>query len=230
MNISKETLAILRNFSTINPGIVVKAGSLIKTQNPESKDARGAATGVVTAAANVEEVFPRDFAIANLSKFLNVVDLFEDPQIEFDETDVIIRDSSGKKSTVRYANSSLISHPPYDKSIQLPTVDVEFDISDHHFATVVKAASNLESPHVAFIGDGETVVMSTFNGDRLQADKFSVQLGETDKTFRAVVKIEYLKMIRQDYHISYCKKGFIEFKGTPSYWMGVIGNKSSFEE
>ena len=52
MKISNETVAMLKNFSTINPNIVVKAGNVIKTIS-EAKN--------ILATANVAESFPQDF-------------------------------------------------------------------------------------------------------------------------------------------------------------------------
>ena len=74
MKLSKKTLAILKNFATINQSIVVKPGNKLETIS-NVKD--------VFAKVEVEETFENNFAIYDLNEFLGVVSLFEDPDFEF---------------------------------------------------------------------------------------------------------------------------------------------------
>ena len=68
VTLSKTTLAILKNFATINTSIVVKTGNVLKTiSNAEN----------ILASAKVEETFPIDFAIYDLNQFIAGLLLFD---------------------------------------------------------------------------------------------------------------------------------------------------------
>ena len=67
--LSKKTLDVLKNFSTINSSIVFRKGSTVRTiSNAEN----------ILAKFSGEEVFPTDFAIYDLSQFLSGISLFND--------------------------------------------------------------------------------------------------------------------------------------------------------
>jgi len=76
MILSNDTLSVLKNFSTINPNVVLKPGQKIKTIS----DAKN-----ILAVATVEEDFPRDMGIYDLSEFLSVFSIVQDGQLEFTE-------------------------------------------------------------------------------------------------------------------------------------------------
>ena len=115
--LSKKTLDVLKNFSTINSSIVFRKGSTVRTiSNAEN----------ILAKFTGEEVFPVDFAIYDLSQFLSGISLFSDPQLEFDnESFVSIR---GGRQSARYYFSdpeiTLKSAP--EKNVNFPGADIQF--------------------------------------------------------------------------------------------------------
>ena len=70
MNISPETLDILRNFSTINSGLTVKEGNELKTVSAMKN---------IFARAIVTEDFDKEHSIYDLSEYLGAVSLFDTP-------------------------------------------------------------------------------------------------------------------------------------------------------
>ena len=74
MNISNETLDILRNFSSINSGITVKAGNELVTVSAMKN---------IFAKAVVDESFEKDHSIYDLSEYLGAVSLFDRPNFDF---------------------------------------------------------------------------------------------------------------------------------------------------
>ena len=118
MKLSQETMTILKNYAAINQSIQFKAGSVVKTKS-------GGAD--VYASAVIKEEFPCDFAIYELGRFLNVMSLFQDPELTFSEDNaVVIGDGS---NSVRYvfADPSLISAANYDLN---PSSHVNFKITN----------------------------------------------------------------------------------------------------
>ena len=114
MKLSDNTLSILKNFASINQSILVKQGSKLRTISVMQN---------ILAEADVDEEFPKDFAIYDLNQFLNGIGLHQDPDLDFgNDSHLIIREG---KRMVKYffAYHDLIVSPP-EKVIYLPTQDV----------------------------------------------------------------------------------------------------------
>ena len=84
MNLSNETVSVLKNFSTINQNLVIKSGNSISTISAQKN---------IIAKATVKETFPQDFAIYDLNEFLAVLSLFEKPDLEFHNDFVVITEN-----------------------------------------------------------------------------------------------------------------------------------------
>ena len=74
MKLSDKTLVILKNFAGINNSILVKRGDNLRTISLAKN---------ILAEANINEEFPRDFAIYDLNQILNGLGLHQDPELDF---------------------------------------------------------------------------------------------------------------------------------------------------
>jgi hypothetical protein len=74
MNLSSDTVAVLKNFSDINQNILVKPGNKVQTISTMKN---------ILAEAEVSEKFEDEFAIYDLPEFLRSVELFEKPELKF---------------------------------------------------------------------------------------------------------------------------------------------------
>ena len=81
MKLSKHTLNMLKNFSDINMSIEIKKGNVLRTVSVQKN---------ILAQAELEDEFPKDFAIYELNRFLGAVSLFDDPELEFNAKSVNI--------------------------------------------------------------------------------------------------------------------------------------------
>ena len=217
MKISENTIAIFKNFATINKSILVKPGSVLSTIS-EMK--------TIFAKATVEETFPSQFAIYELSKFLGVLSLFSDPEIEFGEKNMKI--SSGKQSLLyTYADSSMIVTPP-EKDISFPSPDIEFDITQEELQRVVRATGVLQLPEITVVGNGSTIRLCASNSKNPSADTFMVDVGTTDKNFNMVFKAEnIMKLISTGYNVKISSRGLALFtSSTISYYVPTESNST----
>jgi hypothetical protein len=73
MNLSSDTVAVLKNFSDINQNILVKPGNKVQTISTMKN---------ILAEAEVKEQFDSEFAIYDLPEFLRSIDLFSKPSLE----------------------------------------------------------------------------------------------------------------------------------------------------
>jgi len=217
MKISENTLNILKNFSAINQSILVRPGKTMATTS---------ATKTILASADVEEDFPTQFCIFELPKFLGVVSLFDSPDFEFGDNTVTI--SSGKKKTsITYAAPATIVAPPA-KGINFPEAEVEFNLQGTDLNSVARAASVMQLPELALSGRDGTIYLEVINSKVPTADSYSIAVGETEHTFKMIIKTENIKMVSSDYHVSVSSKGIIKFKSDKLTYFVVTESTSSF--
>ena len=217
MKISQKTLSILKNFASINPSINVKPGNVVKTLSSGR---------TVLARAVVPDNFEKQFAIYNMSQFIACISMFTNPDLEFGETSVRISDSN-KSFTYHYADPSIIVAPP-EKDITIPSEDARFHMTNADFSNVVKALGILGVPEVAVVGDGENIMLQAVDSKTSSSNYYSVNVGETDKVFRAIFKSENLKMIPDDYEVVLSSSGISKFSGTEATYFVAIEAASSF--
>ena len=218
MQISPETVAVLKNFQSVNASIILRPGKVLRTMNT---------TKTVFANAEVEEDFPTIAPIHDLQKFLGIISLSkEDTEIEFGDKSMVI--CSGK-SKVKYAYGAenLIVSPPPGKNIKMGKINVSFELKHEVWQQVSNAMSILGFTEFAFIGkDGELSIqaLSTRNDS---SDTFSTDLGPTDLEFKAIIDAEKMRLIPGDYTVE-ISKGLAHFKGLfAEYWI-AISMKSEF--
>jgi hypothetical protein len=212
MKFSPETLTVLKNFSTINQGIQFKAGSKLTTVS----------TGkTVLAQAVLKDSFPEDFCVYDLNQFLSVYSLNKDNDIEFDDSNIVLK-SGRSKIKYRKTAKEMIVTPP-DKELKLGTIDCSFELTDEDYAAIMKSASVLSSPHIAVISDGDKVQLCTFDASDDSAHTNTLDVGEGNgKTYKIIFKTENIKMIPGTYKVEISFKGIGHFKNTKEdiqYWI-----------
>lgn len=217
MKLSENTINILKNYAVINPSLLVKPGNVLSTVSPVKS---------IFAKATVEENFPSQFAIYELSKFLGVVSLFNEPELDFGEKQMTI--ISGSQSlNYTYADPSMIVTPP-EKDINFPEPDIEFNITQEELQKVVRATGVLQLPDIAVIGDGSTLKMSSTNSKNPTTDVFNIKVGETTKTFNMIFKAEnIIKLLSANYNVKISSKGLALFTAdTIRYYVATEANSS----
>lgn len=217
MKFSENTLSVLKNFSTINPSVMLKKGNTIRTISPQK---------TVMATATIGETFCTNAGVYDLSRFLATLSLLDDPEIEFLDTMFSIK--SGKDSVnYTYAAESMIVTPP-DNDIQVPNPEVKVSVSWEHIQKVIRAAGVLQLGEIAFKGDGENVRLAAIDSKNPTADGFNVVLSSTDKNFEMIIKVENLKLMPADYDVSLSSKGLAHFKTDKVQYFIAIEKHSKF--
>lgn len=194
MKLSKETIEILKNFSTINQSILFKEGKKIRTISPQNN---------VFAEADVPEEFPVECAIYELPKFLATLSLFDSPELEFTENSVIV---SSKKSNHKikyfYGSKNLVIAPP-DKKLVMETVLDTFKLTREELSKVIKASALMQLPHLVIgVKDGKRFIKAT-NMKSKSSNNFVIDHGMSDADdYEQVLKSDNLKIISDDYEVS----------------------------
>lgn len=218
MKLDPKTIAVLKNFSGIQSGIIVKPGNVLTTLSSMK---------TVMARATVPNTFERPFAIYDLSRFLGVLSLFENPEIHLDEGFLNIVSGNSKVRYV-YGDPSTIMAAP-DKELVLPSVDVELEFTDVMMAKLQKVMASLQAPDMAIAGEDGKLFVKGLDIKNPTGDVFSMELGETDKTFSVVYKAENLRLMPMTYQVKISSKLISSFTGQDvKYWIAIDSN-SKFE-
>jgi hypothetical protein len=211
MKITTNTVNVLKNFAKINPSILIQEGNTLKTMSPSK---------TIMAMAKVDTEFPKRFAIYNLDRFISTASLFTDPNFDFGERTVTIKEGERKTDYV-YADENTISKMP-EREINLPSIDVTVTLTNANLKEVEKAGGVLGLPEILIVGDGVNVYLQAADSKNPSGDVFSVKIGDNTKTFKAIFKTENIKIIPGDYEVNISARGISHFSGKEAeYWIAV---------
>lgn len=219
MKFSERTLTILKSFSSINKSILMKEGNVLKTVTPEK---------TLIAIAEIPDQIPAQACIYDLSRFLSIMSLYKDPDVEFHDKYFMIKDGKQRTKYV-YADISMIHAAP-EKEIKIPSSDVVVNVSWNDMQSVIKAAGVLQFTEVAFVGEAGKIYLKAMNSAQENSDDYGVEIGETADEFKIIIKTDNLKLLAQDYQVTLCAKGISEFKGDGVTYFVAIDTKSTYNK
>lgn len=195
--LSTKTLNTLRNFASINKNLLVKPGSEISTLS-EAKN--------IFATAKVDEVFEKEFGIYDLTEFLGAYNLFEDPDISFQDEYVTL--SAGRsKVDYRFADESILTYPT--KKITMPPSDVEVTITEEILKQITKAASTFGNTVASIRNKNGNIVLSVIDPKNSSSNVYSITLEEktdNEDSFDLQFLISNIKVIPGSYKVSISRK------------------------
>jgi len=222
MKLSKHTLNMLKNFSDINMSIEIKKGNVLRTVSVQKN---------ILAQAELEDEFPKDFAIYELNRFLGAVSLFDDPELEFNAKSVNIGTTKHSADYV-YCDPSMIVTPP-ENNITFPDPEVKFTLTQDSLSQVMRASNVLGTPEIAIEGGphpNDSIRIKALDVNNDSTDTFQVVLDEkSGHTFRFVFKTENMKMIPGNYDVEISSKGISHFslQGIKlQYWIATESTSS----
>ncbi len=219
MKFSNETLSVLKSFTAINKSIQMKPGNILKTITPEK---------TLIAIAEIPDEIPSEACVYDLSRFLSILGLYNDPDVEFGDKYFTI--SEGKRRTKYvYADISMIHTPP-EKDINIPSEDVVVSVTESDLSSVLKAAGVLQFTEIAFVGENGKCTLKAIDSANDNTDDFGVEIGETDDEFKVIIKTDNLKLMPMDYEVTICSKGISEFKGDNVTYFVAIDSKSTYNK
>lgn len=185
----QKTIEVLKSFSAINQGIVVREGNVLRTM-AQTKNIFGTAT--------VPDSFPRDFAIYNLNELLSVLSLFEAPEISYGEDAITIKQGRTKIRYV-YSKEAAVVAPPEGKSIPVKDVQLEFDLSKEDLTSLIKASQVMKAADLVVTKKGLSAIDKKRGGENAYTLDLDIT-GDSDDEFS--VKIDTLKgVIPANYHV-----------------------------
>lgn len=198
MKLSKVTLDILKNFATINQGLLFKPGKSLRTMNVMKN---------TFAVAQIPDEIPNEFAIYDLNEFLAAYSLTDGCDIVFKDTMMSLV-TSGEEMEYHYSSPSVVVSPG-EKNITLPSSDKKFILTREVIDKIMKVSSVMKLRDIEIDCSGVRILNRSAVGNKHHI-KLVVDCFNSDDTVSAL-KVENLKLIPADYDVTICQKGLARF-------------------
>ena len=218
MKLSSYTTSVLKNFATINQNLVIKEGSELLTMSAMKN---------IVAKADVEETFPKEFAIYDLNEFLAALSIFAVPILEFEDQYLIIKEEGqpDKKLKYFYSDPSVVQSP--SKTITMPSEDVTFELSSGDLSKMKKASAVIGAPDMVLENTNEPFksILNAIDKKNDTANNYSLDISTNgDGQFKFYFKVENLKLMDGSYDVSVSSRNISNFKSKNSdveYWIAL---------
>lgn len=222
MKLTPATLKLLQNFATINPNIVVGANEKLLKTVSEAKN--------IMANAVIDEDFAATFGIYDLNEFLSAMRLIDDPAVTVDSTLIEVQSADGRSGLDYFCSSPEILTSP-KKDIKDPAYEVTVSLTEDQLAAIKKAAGVLRCETVAFchVAGDDTVWARVSDSSNKSSNVFKIALDALDSIaelpeFNFDIRIENLKIISDDYNVSFSSKRISRWAANATevtYWIAL---------
>jgi len=193
MKLSNETLAILKNFASISEGIYVAGGSKLRVKDSRSR---------VLAEAIVAENFP-SFCVADLNKFLGILTVDKDVELEFKGPDIVMT-MLGGKSKINYRGSPKnLVNAPKDSDFSIDDPFCELTLTKDKLAYIQKILSLLALPDIAIENENDKYVIRVFDpkNDAENSQTLDVEATGRGRNFQIIFDQQTLNFVDGDYDV-----------------------------
>jgi len=195
VTLSKKTLDVLKNFSTINSSIVFRQGSTVRTiSNAEN----------ILAKFTGEEIFPTDFAIYDLSQFLSGISLFDNPQLEFTSGDFVSIRGGRQSAKYYFSDPEITLKSAPERNVKFPGSDIEFSLTAEDLVNIQKASAVYGLPDLTFYSEegSNTIKLILRDKENDTSNTYDLSLkGTATGTFSLDLKIENIRVLPSDYTV-----------------------------
>jgi hypothetical protein len=214
MKLSENTLTILKNFASINSGVVLKPGQTQKTISPEKS---------ILAEATLEDDIPMEIGIYDLNQFLGIITTLKNPEVTFAK-DQIVLDDGELSVTYRGCSANLIITPP-EKELVLKDITTKFSLANATSQKLIKVATMINLPNLSVIGKNGELLLKIHERTNDTSNDGVQKIGDyAGKDFLATFKTDNLKLIPDDYNVEIQAGAFAKFvnhKDTTTYFIAL---------
>lgn len=224
MKFSKETIATLKNFASINSGIKLTKGNFIMTQTLGRS---------IHAEATIQDEIDFDAAIFDLNGFLGVLSLVsDDAEVSLVNNNILIADD---RSSIYWPTTS-------DKTITFPSrpiafpdaVQIKFELKVEDYQLLTRVSRSLSIDTLAIAKQDGKLVINGYNKAsdmELTNVLYQLEVGEYDEDheFNFVIDMRNMKMQMDSYEVLILatKQGnAVKFKGENASYVISIESTS----
>ena len=194
MKLSNKTISILKSMNTINIGMVMPAGKMIQVES-EPRD--------IFVRCDIEEEFTQEFGIYDMPAFINTINMFDDPDLDFQADRVAI--SSGRNAIDYHyvTDKSYIAHGDW-LDIKDDAYVLTFDLSEDDIKNIQKASSIMGLDQLEFTNNDGKIICTLISKAKDTKNRYAVELSDCDKKldFKLVMRVgENFRFYEGDYQI-----------------------------
>ena len=212
MKLSENTIAVLKNFSAINPNLVFRQGNELKTISVAKN---------ILANATVDETFPIEFGVYDLNEFLNALSLFESPELNFASNEFVQLKEGPRALKYHFSAMDMLTTP--SKNITMPNADIKFVLKDSDLALLRKASSNLGVSELTVCGaeSAASITLQVADPKNPTSNVFTLDVDlegtvRPGHAFKMVFNIANFKLIPGDYNVELSSKLISRFEHVSS--------------
>ena len=202
MKLSENTLSVLKNFASINGGVVLSSGKVQKTISPEKS---------ILVEATIDDDIPTQFGIYDLNQFLGNLTTLRNPELTF-SNDAVKLDDGELSFDYRACSANLIITPP-DKELVLKSVDVTFSLPNVTLQKLIKVATMNNLPNLSVVGKNGELLLKIHERANDTSNSGTIKIGDyAGKDFIATFKTDNLKLLPNDYTVEIQERAFAKFE------------------
>jgi len=210
VTLSKETIGVLKNFYSINQTLLIKKGNRLRTMSNMKN---------LLAEVEIEESFPKDFGIYYLSEFLTVLKLMNKPTLDFSNDGWVVIKDDDHEVVIYESDPLTLTIPPETEKLNQVEYETRIPIPKSTISSIKRFGKQLYLPDLEISSSGDKEIQITVF-DKLASDRHRyskvLNVDETVKEFEQSFKVDYLKMIPDDYD-------FYNSSGKVTKWVGSTG-------
>ena len=229
MKLSKQTIEILENISSLNKQFLFRKGSSLKscTQNKS-----------LAVEAKVEEIFPSQVGVFDLSKILSCLKTFNDSELFFNENCVKVANDHSEAAFGLAGEDQLLT---IKKDIVFNPSGINFDLSwsliqevikySHLMRTKVANTSTWTFDTLSIIGTGDFIVAQVQHSKQIDDETLKINIVQDSRKFKFNLPIQLLNLVEDDYLMEASKSMVIRVSGkTKPITYYLASNDFSIEE
>lgn len=193
MNLSENTIAVLKNFSDINEGIVLRPGNVQRVLKPG---------GQIFAEAVIEEEIPVKIGIHNTRSFISNIMAIggQNAEIDFFEDKMIKISTQGMSLGYEGCEPSLLVYPK--GSVPFENSDVTFKLTHEIIEKMKRIAALNKLTYIQFSAKNGVLQVRVYDPEGVTHNYGTFEIGETDvDDFEVSYAVDYFRFLPMDYQV-----------------------------
>ena len=166
-----------------------------------------------------------DFAIYDLHQFLSGLELFDNPELEFSNSDHVTILGGSQSVKYYYSDPEITLKSAPEKNVKFPGADIEFLLSKEDYAKLRKASSvyRLDDLTIDTKGGKVSLILNDKESDTSNTFKIDVQGTFTDEV-SLDIKMDNVRCIGTEYNVKVSSQLISEWTstdGTLTYYIAM---------
>jgi hypothetical protein len=191
MKLTERTLTVLKNFASINNGLIIKEGSDQRTVS---------LTRDILAEATLDQEFPREVPIYDLNGFLSMLSTFDESgeaDIEFADNHMMI--TRGKRRMKYfYASPEVIFSAPDDLELDKPEDRFALDIDD---LKLIQKMASYGLGDMTIKSNGKKIDLVVTSSETGSANELQIEVDSKLPKCNVTFDVGLMKVIPAEYDI-----------------------------